>query len=74
MIQIIMMVCKLAQPDMCEEQHIQFAWQGSVRQCTMAAQIYIAQWAGDHPLWTVKNFRCEYPGLRDRAETEQQSN
>jgi hypothetical protein len=73
MIQIIMMVCKLAQPGTCEEQHIQFAWQGSLRQCAMAAQIYIAQWAGDHPQWTVKNFHCEFPGSRDRAETDHPS-
>jgi hypothetical protein len=68
MVQIIMLVCKLAQSDMCEEQRLQFAWQGSLQRCTMAAQIYIAQWAGDHPQWEVKNFHCENPGVLDKAE------
>jgi hypothetical protein len=69
MIQIIMMVCKLAQPEVCEQQHIQFAFQGSLQQCTFAAQIYIAQWVGEHPQWSVKNFHCEYPHGDGRAET-----
>jgi hypothetical protein len=67
MIQIVMMVCKLAQPDICEEQHIQFAWQGSLRRCTMEAQVYIAQWASEHPQWEIKNFHCENPSVRDKA-------
>src|SRR5262249_30045107 len=68
MIQIVVMVCRLGQPDLCEEQRLQFAWQGSLLQCAMAAQLHIAQWIGEHPRWTVKNYHCEYPGLRDRAE------
>jgi hypothetical protein len=70
MVQIIMMVCKLAQPDICEEQHIHFAWQGSLARCAMAAQMYIAQWAGEHPQWEVKSFHCENPGARDKAEAD----
>jgi hypothetical protein len=73
MILIVMMVCKLAQPEMCEQQHIQFAFQGSLQQCTFTAQLYIAQWAGEHPQWTVKNFHCEYPHSDDRADTAEPS-
>jgi hypothetical protein len=68
MIQIVVMVCRLGQPDLCEEQRLQFAWQGSLRQCAMAARLYIAQWIGEHPQWTARNYHCEYPGLRDRAD------
>jgi hypothetical protein len=73
MIQIIMMVCKLAQPEMCEEQHLQFPFQGSLQQCTFAAQIYIARWAGEHPQWTVKTFHCVYPRGDSRAEKDEPS-
>ena len=73
MIQIVMMVCRLAQPEVCERQHIQFAFQGSLQQCMFAAQLYIAQWAGEHPQWTVKNFHCEYPRSDDRADTAEPS-
>ena len=68
MVQIVVMVCRLGQPDLCEEQHLQIAWQGSLQRCAMAAQLYIAQWIGEHPQWTVRNYHCEYPGLRDRAD------
>jgi hypothetical protein len=70
MIQIVVMVCRLGHPDLREEQRLQFAWQDSLRQCAMAAPLYVAQWIGEHPRWTVKNYHCEYPGLRDRAETD----
>jgi hypothetical protein len=69
MIQIVMLVCKLAQPEVCQEQHLQFTFQGSLRQCTFAAQMYIAQWVNEHPQWTVRNFHCQYPHGDDRAET-----
>jgi hypothetical protein len=73
MVQIVMLVCKLAQPDMCEEQRIQFAFQGSLQQCVFAAQTYLAQWVGEHPQWTIKNFHCEYPRGGDRAEDTEQA-
>ena len=73
MVQIVMLVCQLTRPEMCEEQRIQFAFQGSLQQCTFAAQVYIAGWIGEHPQWTVKNFHCEYPHGDDRAESDQPS-
>lgn len=68
MVQIVMMVCRLGQPDLCEEQHLQFAWRGSLQQCAMSAQLYIAQWIGEHPQWIVRTYRCEYPGVHDKAD------
>jgi len=68
MIEIVFAVCALAQPDVCDEKHLQFAWDGSLKQCVMAAQPYIAQWIGDHPQWVVKNYHCEYPHSRDKAD------
>ena len=49
MIEIVVTVCALAQPSQCEEQHLQFAWQGSARQCVMTPQPYLAQWINEHP-------------------------
>jgi hypothetical protein len=67
MITIVVMVCALTQPDQCEEQHLEFSWQGSLKQCVMNAQPYIAQWIGDHPKWSVKSYHCEYPHTKSRA-------
>lgn len=67
-IQIVVMVCRIAQPDLCEEQHLQFAWQGSLEQCAWSAQPYIAQWIGKHPQWAVKRYHCELPGTERKVD------
>ncbi|MBV8567806.1 MAG: hypothetical protein JO366_20795 [Methylobacteriaceae bacterium] len=61
MIEIIMTVCSLAQPVTCEDKHLQFAWEGSLARCAMAAQPYIAEWIGEHPTWRAVRWRCSYP-------------
>ncbi len=67
MIAIVVTVCALAQPDQCEERHLEFSWQGSLKQCVMNAQPYIAQWIGDHPKWSIKSYHCEYPHMKEKA-------
>lgn len=65
MIEIVLTVCALAQPNQCEEQHLQFLSSGSLQQCSMAAPPYIAQWIGDHPKWVAMRWRCDIPGKRE---------
>lgn len=67
-IEIVFLACALARPDHCEDKRLQFAWRGSLRQCVMAAQPYLAQWIGEHPQWTIKEYHCEYPRARDKAD------
>lgn len=68
MIAIVVTVCALAQPEQCEDQRLEFSWQGSLKQCVMNAQPYIAQWIGDHPKWSVKSYHCEYPHMKAKAD------
>jgi hypothetical protein len=67
-IDLIITVCAVLSPTTCEEAHMRFEANFSLRQCTMAAQPYIAQWVGEHPKWTAVKWRCEYPHDSDRAE------
>lgn len=60
-IAIVFTVCALAHPAQCEEQRLEYAWHGSLRECVMSAQIYLAQWIGEHPNWSIKRYHCEYP-------------
>jgi hypothetical protein len=62
LIEIILTVCAIANPANCEEKYLQFAWDGSLRQCMMAAQPYIAEWISQHPAWRAKKWSCGYPG------------
>jgi hypothetical protein len=67
-IEIVVTVCAIAQPSLCDDKHLQFVWEGSLKQCVMAAQPYIARWIGDHPQWVVKSYHCDYPGRQDKAD------
>jgi hypothetical protein len=68
MLEVIMTVCALSQPRQCEEQHLQFDGQGSLRQCAMDAQPYLAKWVNEHPKWGVVRWHCEVPHRRERAD------
>jgi hypothetical protein len=61
-IEIVLTVCAIANPANCEEKYLQFVWDGSISQCMMAAEPYIAQWIGEHPEWIAKRWTCDYPG------------
>jgi hypothetical protein len=64
LIELVVTVCATAQMSLCQEQHLEFAWNGSLRQCTLGAQPYIAQWVGEHPKWTAVRWRCEDSAAR----------
>ena len=66
-VEIVVTVCALSTPDHCEEQHLQFSSDISLKQCTMTAQPYIAQWISEHPKWVAVRWRCEYPGAKEKA-------
>jgi len=65
-INLIMTVCAVLSPTNCEEKSLAFSASFSLQQCAMAAPPYMAQWAGQHPNWTVVKWRCEYPHSRDK--------
>jgi hypothetical protein len=68
-INLVLTVCAVLSPTTCEEERLVLSWNGSLAQCAMAAQPYIAQWVGEHPKWTAVKWRCEYPHTDNKAET-----
>jgi hypothetical protein len=67
-IDLIVTVCAVSSPAICEERHLVFSSNVSLKQCVMAAQPYVAQWVGEHPKWTAVKWRCEYPRANDKAD------
>jgi hypothetical protein len=67
MIDLVITVCAVLSPNMCEEKHLVFQANFSLQQCAMAAPPYIAQWIGEHPKWTAVKWRCEYPHTREKV-------
>jgi hypothetical protein len=67
-IDLIVTICAVLSPTACEETHLIFYSHGSLQQCAMSAQPYIAKWVGEHPKWSAVRWRCEYPRSNDKAD------
>ena len=65
-IELIITVCAVLSPNVCEERHLTFSANFSPKQCVMAAQPYIAQWIGVLPKCTAVIWRCEYPHSNEK--------
>jgi hypothetical protein len=68
LIAIVFTVCALAQPNDCQQERLDYLSGGSLRECLVSAQPYIAQWIGEHPKWSVKNYHCEYPHREEKTD------
>jgi hypothetical protein len=66
LVDIVVMVCFVAQPTACSDKHLIFSWPGSLHQCMMSAQPEIAKWIGEHPDYFTVRWRCEYPDKRNK--------
>jgi hypothetical protein len=65
-IELVVTVCAISQPNLCEDKHFQLDFDGSPAQCAQQAQPYIAEWIGEHPKWLVSRWRCNYPDRLER--------
>lgn len=61
LVDLILLACTLANPDVCKEYHMLFQTSGSLQSCVAQAQPYLAQWAGEHPAYRIKRWRCAWP-------------
>ncbi|MDE2578628.1 MAG: hypothetical protein KGL46_07495 [Hyphomicrobiales bacterium] len=61
-VQLIFTVCSLANPSVCEEQHLEFSSHGSLRHCMAEAPPQLAQWIEQHPGKVIRKFHCAWPG------------
>lgn len=68
LVDLIVTVCMIAHPQSCENRHLLFESKGSLRSCMYEAQFYLAQWSGEHPEFSIKRWRCEWPD-REGSET-----
>lgn len=67
MIDLILTVCMISQPNVCKEEHLYFQSRGSLAQCMALSTPYVAKWAGDNPNWDVKSWTCGWPEDRKRS-------
>ncbi len=61
--ELIVFVCLAANAAVCEEQHLSVAMEPVPQSlCMVKAMPHLAQWAGDHPQFIIKKWRCGVPG------------
>ena len=65
-VDLILTVCTLAQPDVCQDQRHQFVDAGSLRQCMYQAPLFMANWADEHPDQRIAKWRCSYTVQEDK--------
>jgi hypothetical protein len=65
MIAIILSTCLLSDPDVCREQIIPLASEGSPMRCMMTAPPHVAKWNTEHPEWRVVRWQCRLTTERD---------
>jgi hypothetical protein len=61
LVDLIVLVCSVATPSVCREEHLLLQTQGSLDGCMVQAQPYLAQWIGDHPDLQIARWRCAWP-------------
>jgi hypothetical protein len=70
-LELIFTVCMIQNVAVCEQEHISVDQQMSVTTCATCAMPTLAQWAGDHPGWTIINWQCDYSDHRDEPVASQ---
>lgn len=61
LIELILTVCTLTQPELCEERRLSFVELNSLAQCLRQAPPAIAEWGTNHPGKRIAKWRCSYP-------------
>ena len=66
LVDLIILVCSLADPNACKEQHLLLQSSGSLASCVWQAQPYLAQWVGEHPNVRIAAWHCAWPETEDK--------
>lgn len=61
--ELVLLICLAAQGAACEERHISVAVDPVPQSTCMTKAIpFLAAWAGEHPQWVIKRWRCAVAG------------
>ncbi len=66
MIELVLTVCIVTQPETCRDQRLLFDTGATPMQCMMNAQPTVAQWGSEHPKWFVQRWKCQFPRKGDK--------
>jgi hypothetical protein len=61
MVELVFIVCMLAQPAKCERIHPAFVEPMPLGACMRDGPIYAMRWLEEHPGWRLRAWRCGAP-------------
>ena len=61
LVELVIVACLAQDPTRCETVREPFNQEMELPQCVFVSQFRAAQWAGEHPKWTIRKFTCEAP-------------
>lgn len=69
MIEIVLSVCMLADPNRCKDVHLSYMSEGDVtpQQCMLYGQSEISKWAEGNPNWKLHKWPCGKPRMFGKA-------
>ncbi len=67
MIDLVLTVCLVSNPDACRKEHLYFESRGSLFQCMILAPSEIAKWSAEHPALKVVRWTCAFPDKSRRV-------
>jgi hypothetical protein len=63
-VELVVFVCLAANVAICEEHHVSVALEPVPNSiCMMKAMPHLAKWAGEHPQYVIRKWRCAVPGM-----------
>jgi hypothetical protein len=63
MIEIVLSVCLLAEPQRCRDEHVTvLAENATPFQCMRYGQLESVKWSEAHPKWSIKRWTCRPAG------------
>ncbi len=65
LVELIVVICSIANPTNCSEKHFLFESRGSLNSCMMAAPPYMAQMMQQYPGERISRWRCVWPDKVD---------
>ena len=61
MVELVLVVCLLAKPEVCENRQVPFLRPMGLRSCMHQGQFRIVEWLSENPEWSIKRWRCGMP-------------
>jgi hypothetical protein len=58
MTEVIILACLISAPEQCEDVILKVDARGGAENCQWVGQLTVVEWAGQHPEYQIKGWKC----------------